>query len=290
MNLSVVIPNYNGKNIIEPLLLDLKRIIEANHYSNTDLEVIISDDGSTDGSVEWLRDNFPWVVIVESNVNTGFGANVNRGVNRASGLYICICNNDISIKDDQIFEKLINILETDPSNFAVMPKVIAVGLGSVVENINWLRSSKGLAWLERAPAVSEIPIDKELVLCGAFFVCRKTDFINLQGFNPIFNPAYWEDVDLGIRANLKGKKIILAEDCEVYHQHSQTISSAFGERWKLKQLLKNQLIICQTHSKYLKIGASARFWYLLRSLKWLIKNDKEIASFYWQAFLKKFES
>lgn len=281
MKLSIVIPNYNGINIIPPLLSDLDRINKLN--PSLDLEVIVTDDCSTDGSLEWIQSEFPWVKTVKSIINTGFGSNVNRGVEYATGEYLCICNNDIRISDSHVIDTLISAIESNPKAFAAMPQISATGLGSIIENINWLRSSRGLAWLERVASLADIPKGKELILCGAFFVCRRADFVSLKGFDPAYNPAYWEDVDLSLRANAAGKRILLEENCLVLHEHSKTMNSVFGDRWKFVQLLRNQLILCKIHSAVLQLGCCYRLWYLLRALKWVLKGDREVAILYWKA-------
>lgn len=281
MKVSIVIPSFNGKEIIEPLLNDLNNIFK--HSTDFQYEIIVSDDGSTDGTIDWLKSKYPWVFYVPSKQNTGFGATVNRGVAAASGDVLCICNNDIRISDTNIFKTIVDQLSTSRNIFAVMPLVNAVGLGNVIENINWLRVSKGLAWLEKADKITDLPANKNLALCGAFFVCRKIDYTRLNGFDAAYNQAYWEDVDLGLRANAEGMSIELIGNCTVRHEHSQTISTSFGDRWKTIQLLKNQLIFCKKHSKTLKLGYSSRIWHLLRALKWISKHDLELAKIYFQA-------
>jgi hypothetical protein len=85
---SIVIPNWNG---VELLKKHLQKVID----NAPGAEIVVADDVSTDGSVEYLRKNFPKVVVVELNKRVGFAANVNAGVAKATGDIVILLNTDV---------------------------------------------------------------------------------------------------------------------------------------------------------------------------------------------------
>lgn len=97
MDVSVIIVNYNT--------LDLTRNCLKSIYEQTkdiNFEVIVSDNGSVDGSIEMIRQDFPQVVLIENNANLGFGAANNRGLKIARGKYILYLNSDTLLQNNVV--------------------------------------------------------------------------------------------------------------------------------------------------------------------------------------------
>src|SRR5687767_1774856 len=92
--ISVVIVNYNGRHLLGELLASLAR------QTRPAEEVIIVDNASSDGSVSYLQESFPWVKVIGLNENTGFAEGNNIGVARAQGDYIALTNSD-TVLDEQ---------------------------------------------------------------------------------------------------------------------------------------------------------------------------------------------
>jgi GT2 family glycosyltransferase len=89
MNVSIIIVNYNTKDLLRDCLASIYE-----HAGEIAFEVIVSDNGSTDGSIEMIRAEFPRVIVIENNANLGFGAANNRGLDVASGKYVFYFNSD----------------------------------------------------------------------------------------------------------------------------------------------------------------------------------------------------
>ena len=91
--LSIVIPTYNGRPLLEICLASVNTCLPA----SMNIEVIVADDGSTDDTIAWLALNYPWVRVVRNPVNGGFVAAANLGLLAAQGKFIQLLNNDTEV-------------------------------------------------------------------------------------------------------------------------------------------------------------------------------------------------
>ena len=100
MEVSVVIPNFNGIAFLDSVLASL----EGQTLSN--FEVILVDNGSTDGSCSFVTANYPWVHLIELSENFGFCGAVNAGIRAAKAPYVLLLNNDTEVKEDFVEDML----------------------------------------------------------------------------------------------------------------------------------------------------------------------------------------
>jgi GT2 family glycosyltransferase len=120
-SLSVVIPNYNGVNLLAQNLPYLYKALESSFV--TDFEIIVADDASKDNSIDFLEKKFPDIIIVQNNKNVGFASNINSGIFKATKDLIFAMNTDIRLEEGY-FLPLFRYFEYSDT-FAVMGKVIA---------------------------------------------------------------------------------------------------------------------------------------------------------------------
>lgn len=106
---SIVIPNYNGAHYL-PMCLEAIRDLQ---YPSDRFEVIVSDNGSVDGSIELLRDKYPWVRVIENGQNLGFASGCNVGIRASRGDYIVLLNNDAAPEPIWL-ENLVAVAEANP--------------------------------------------------------------------------------------------------------------------------------------------------------------------------------
>lgn len=99
MNVSVIIVNYNTKELTKNCLASI-----FEKTKNIDFEVIVSDNGSTDGSIEMIKSDFPQVVLIENNVNLGFGKANNIAAKIAKGKYLLFLNSDTILLNNAVKE------------------------------------------------------------------------------------------------------------------------------------------------------------------------------------------
>ena len=104
---SVVVVNFNGKKFLDGCLSSLER------QTFRDFEVILVDNGSSDGSAEFVRDRYPSVVLVETGKNLGFAGGTNAGIRVAQGEFIFTLNND-TVADPHLLEEIVQPILADP--------------------------------------------------------------------------------------------------------------------------------------------------------------------------------
>ncbi|CBE67387.1 MAG: glycosyltransferase family 2 protein [Candidatus Methylomirabilis oxygeniifera] len=116
---SVVIVNYNGLHFLGPCLTSLERL----HYPRERYEVILVDNASSDGSIPYVRTQFPWVTIVRNAANLGFAGGNNAGIRAAKGAYLALLNNDTRVDRDWL-AALVEVCEADPLVGACTSKIL----------------------------------------------------------------------------------------------------------------------------------------------------------------------
>jgi GT2 family glycosyltransferase len=226
-SVSVVIPNYNGENII---VETINFAVEALKTSRlTSYEIIVSDDASTDQSISIIKETFKEVIIVESEKNTGFSGNVNRGVNYATkDLEKGYFNSQLPLfHDDKVFGVMGSIKDPETLNLQDGAKL------PILKFNMFILSNKN-----KFPESNVIPT---FFLSGANALVRKDYFLKIGGFCELFNPYYSEDVDLGIRAWKMGWELYFQPNAICYHTVSTTI----------KKISKEKVVITAKRNKYI---------------------------------------
>lgn len=235
---SVVIPNWNGKHHLALCLPSLA----AQDYAP--FEIIVVDNGSTDGSVAWLAQAWPEVRVLALPENRGFAAGVNAGIALARGEYVALLNNDTEAEPDWL-SHLVAVAERYPEAGMVASKLMlwderdrlhAAGDFYTVSGQagNWgFWEQDGERWMEERWVFSP---------CAGAALYRRTLLDQLGGMDERFG-SYLEDIDLGWRANLAGYRCRFAPQAVVYHRVSATgggpLASYYNGRNALYVLIKD---------------------------------------------------
>lgn len=245
MNLSIIIPNYNGEKLLRK---NLPLIVEAvKDYKRGKVEIIIPDDPSTDNSRQLIKEFI--VKIKEENITgltinndkqneAGFSKNVNRGVSIATGDILILLNSDVYPHKD-FLEYLLKHFEDE--------QVFAVGcLDESIESGHKILRGRGVGSFKRGFLVHKAgKIDQKSTLwvsggSGAF---RKSIWDTLGGFDPLYDPFYWEDIDLSYRALKSGYKIAFESKSIVTHEHEKGVVKEMFEEEVVKKIsYRNQFI------------------------------------------------
>ena len=245
MKVSVVTPNYNGKDFLYAYFESL------NKNSNEIGEVIIVDNGSNDGSQEFIRNyrekvDFP-IVLIENSQNLGFAEAVNQGISKARYDYIFSLNNDTVVEKSAILE-LLNLLNTDGRIFSVSSKMVQFNNPELIDDagddytlLAYTKKRGNNQNLNNFIEVSEI-----FSSCAGAALYRKDLLEELDGFDSEFF-AYMEDVDLGYRARINGYKAringyknLFCPNAIVYHIGSATTGSQYNE-FKVRLAARNNV-------------------------------------------------
>ncbi len=268
--ISVVIPNWNGKHFLDTCLSAL--------YSQTfaDFEIILVDNGSTDGSVEFVRKNHPDVRIVELKENRGFSAAVNEGIKASRGIYVALLNNDTEV-DVRWLEALHSALEKHPETGFCASKILQFDDRGVFHSAGdmyrpWISpKSIGQGEIDRGQYDDYRNI---FGACAAAAMYRKSMFDAVGLFDEDFF-AYCEDVDLSFRAQLAGFQCLYVPEAVVYHVHHGTSSGKtelsdrvvyFIQRNVLYMIIKNmpgQLLL-----KYVFLLTGIQFYQIIKYIRY----------------------
>lgn len=218
-SLSVVIPNYNGRELLEENLPFLYTALSSSGVK--DYEVIISDDNSQDESVKFLRDEYPDIIVITNETNKGFSGNTNIGIRRATKDLVLILNSDIQLEKGY-FLPLFKYFEL-PDTFGVMGGIIESRDGKVLFAARYPEYSFG----KINPGKNFISEETNSMVTyfhsGANALVDRQKLLELDGFDETFDPYYYEDDDLGWRAWRIGYKLYYDHSVYCYHRKSSTI-------------------------------------------------------------------
>ncbi len=194
-SVDIVIPNFNGRHMLAGCLDSIRR------QTWGDWRVSVVDNGSTDGSAEWLREAHPEVRLIALGKNTGFSPAVNLGIRAGSRPLVFLLNNDTELAPDCL-EQLVRAAETQPDHAFFAPRMLSFHQRHLLDGAGegYLRGGAGyrLGTME----ADGPPYDRARTVfgaCAGAALYRREPFTALGWFDDAFF-AYLEDVDLNLRA------------------------------------------------------------------------------------------
>ncbi|HBH46746.1 MAG: hypothetical protein A2445_05145 [Candidatus Jacksonbacteria bacterium RIFOXYC2_FULL_44_29] len=274
MDLAISLLNYNTKNLVKQCV---KNIVES--PTNLKYEIIIADNHSTDGSVEFIKKKilplYPQVKLAVSATNRGFGGGHNFALEKTTAPYILIINPDITVLGDSLTQ-LHNFLASDHSRGIVAPKLIYPDLTTQSSCHPW---PKFLTPLYRRTFLGQTPWGKkELIrydmqyfdyqtprqvdwLVGACLLIKKEVWDKIGGFDQRFF-LYYEDVDLCRKCASAGYQVWYYPEVKMIHYHKRLSAQ---KPWWTGIFDKSSRIHLQSHWKYF--------------VKWGVINPRQIKNF-----------
>jgi len=235
---SVVIPNWNGRDLLEKYLPSVIAAVDGN-ASN---EVIVVDNGSTDGSVEFVRQHFPSVNLIALPKNLGFGGGSNVGFRAARNDIVVLLNSDMRVHREFLSPLLDGFLDE---------RVFAVSCQIFFGDPNKRREETGLTqgmWqhgsLRVRHRIDEAITDLYPCFYGGGGSCAfdRRKFLELGGFDALLAPFYLEDTDLGYLAWKRGWKVLYQPKSVVFHEHRGTIGKRFNDA-QIRVVLKKNFLL-----------------------------------------------
>lgn len=220
------------------------------------------------------------LVLVENKKNLGFGESINMGVKKAKGEYLMLLNNDVLLSNNN-YQLAINHFRNNPSLFAV--SFAQKEKDGTVVGKNHLYWRKGFYQHERIK--DNIPGENGWAEGGSCLIDKKK-FLALGGFDKIYAPFYWEDIDLSQRARKKGWSIIFNPKIEVIHHHESTIGKYYDQKKIEIIAFRNQLIF--TWKNLTNFNQKIEHYYYL--FIFLIKNIMKLNFHYLKAFIQAVEN
>ena len=213
---SIIIVNYNGKELLQKCLDSLLKV----NYDN--FEIILVDNNSTDGTVEFITKNYPSLIIIKLDSNKGFAEPNNVAAKISKGKYLLFLNNDTVVTPNFISE-MVKVMETD-KKIAVCQSLLLKPDGSVdssgdfIDHLGVVYNSK-----TKIDEIREVSSAK-----GASMLVRSDIFEKLDGFDQKFFITF-EDVDLCWRSWILGYRVLIIPTSIVYHEGGITIKKIKSE-------------------------------------------------------------
>jgi len=247
-SLSILIPNYNGRKLLEKFLPSTFIAAENSHLS---FEVIVIDDASTDDSISFIQSNYPEIILHRNAVNQGFSKTCNVGIHLAKNNLLLILNSDIQLSPSY-FKNQLKYFDI-PSTFGVMSKIEDVSNPNHIERSQTL-SRFGFRVKRRdiICSYSKNELYPTVFLSGANALIDLEKIKILGGFNELFSPYYSEDTELSIRAWRLGWKCYFDNFSSCTHLHCSTIKNNAKKR-KIKTIYyRNKFILHALHLTFLQ--------------------------------------
>ncbi len=209
---SIVIPVYNK---ISYTINCLDSILRCKGESS--FEVIVVDDGSTDNTLECLS-LIPNIKVIVAGENMGFVSACNAGAEHATGEYLCFLNNDTLVTPSWL-EQLVGTIRTDPTCGAVGARLVYPdGILQEAGAMLWRDGATRGYGRDDDPSKPEYCYLREVSYCSAAcLLIPRNLFERLGGFDALFKPAYYEDVDLCMRIQELGYKVVYQPEATVIH-------------------------------------------------------------------------
>src|SRR5438552_781132 len=212
---SIIILSYNGREHLEACLSSLQDL----EFPMQQLEIIVVDNGSTDGSLGFIKARFPGVVLIHNETNLGFSKAANIGAERAKGEYVAFLNNDMRVGKNWLSV----LLETARAGegFACVGSTVLNWEGTKVDFKGRIDDAFCLAYEPSNDPSADLseaaPCSLTLFASGGAALIQRQAFQELGGFDPDFF-LYQEDVDLGWRLWLRGYECAISSESVVYHR------------------------------------------------------------------------
>jgi GT2 family glycosyltransferase len=222
MVLSIIIVSFNARADLERCLESLRAAPPAVAH-----EIIVVDNGSTDGSVDAAR-RFPGVRVIEAGANLGFARANNIGIRESTGVNLLLLNSDTVVSSGSI-DRLLDELDRDSSVAVVGPRMVdgdgraELSFGRMIGPFNELRQKR----LARSAAVEQLTRRRQYPdwVSGACLLVRRMDAAAAGGLDERFF-MYTEDVDFCAAVRALGRRILFTPDVEVVHLRGRSAASA----------------------------------------------------------------
>ena len=225
----VIVLNYNGKHFLGPCLEALSG------QTFQDFETLVVDNGSSDGSVDFLREQYPDVKVLALPKNYGFAGGNNRGIEATTSKYVALLNNDTEVSPEWL-HALVDVLELKPEVGSCASKMIQISDRFTVDTVGDLYYAYGGAEKRGFGEPADLYDEPSMVFgaCAGAAIYRREMLDDIGLLDEDFF-VYYEDVDLSFRAQLRGYRCQYVPAAVVYHHVSGFFAKHLGEKGRLSR-------------------------------------------------------
>lgn len=279
-SLSVIIPNYNGEELLPFFLPFLYAAL--NNYPGK-YEVIIVDDKSTDNSkkiLEKISEEYSNIKIIFNQSNSGFSRTCNVGIKASQYEVLFFFNNDVKIGEDY-FNYFSKFFE-DENTFAVSTCGLFYNSGQPLDGIKrayWRRGLPRIAYDVHNDQIMRSKVNppyQSFAVQGAYFFADRKKVLQLGGFDELFSPYNYEETDLSYRALKRGWKIYYEPKCVGYHKVNTSINKLSSSSHKRMIFNRNRLIFVWKNISYKPYLFSNIFYVFFKLLTLNIRYYKAV--------------
>lgn len=239
MKLSVVIPNYNGKNYLSKCLESLAK------QDFRDYEIIVVDDASTQPGIKELVFAYPNAKIIMHDRNSGFAKSVNDGIKASEAEYVMLLNNDAYL-DTGCLSKIVSAMDgcsSEEKVFSIQCKMLSAVNHALIDNAGDFYNILGWARTRGKDKLADSynKPSKIFSSCAGAAIYKRKVLMELGLFDES-HFAYLEDVDIGYRAQIFGYTNKYEPAARVFHEGSATSGSRHNE-FKVRLAAKNSILV-----------------------------------------------
>src|SRR5262245_12261242 len=239
---TIIVLNWDGKHL---LVESLPPLIEAVRFSGGDHQIMVVDNGSADGSAEFVRSHFPQIHLLALDRNYGFAGGNNRGAEHAGTEIVVFLNNDM-IVDRNFLKPLLDGFH-DSSVFAVTSQIFFADPTRRREETGKTRArfERGFFELWHSEITSADEVGENIPVFwagGGSCAIDRRKYLAIGGLDTLYHPFYIEDTDLSYQAWKRGWKCLLAPASRVVHKHRSTTRPKFGHDFVENTIRKNQFL------------------------------------------------
>lgn len=277
---TVVIPNYNGKKFIERCKLAL------DGENSTEFCILVVDNGSTDGSRQWIEQHWQNAKLISLPENQGFCKAVNTGIRAAETEYVILLNNDTEVAPGFV-KALEEALERHENSFSVSARMADLYHKELFDGAGDLYCALGWAFaLGKGKRMQEC-YRKEMEIfsaCGGAAIYRTSVFRAIGLFDEK-HFAYLEDCDIGYRAQIYGYRNFYTPKALVYHAGSGVSGSRYNQ-FKIKLSSRNSIYLIYKNMPLLQVILNLPFLFVGFLVKFLFFLKKGYGYTYGKGLLE----
>ncbi len=272
---TVIIPNYNGLTYLKTCLASLDR------QTRKDFDILIVDNGSTDGSREWVTERYPNIKVLPLDKNYGFCVAVNRGICAAATPYVILLNNDTEVEPGFV-EALLAAIKGSGSVFSCQAKMMDFKNRGQMDDAGDLYCALGWSFARgKGQAEQKYSHPMEIFSACAGAAIYRRDVFDEIGLFDEKHFAYLEDVDLGYRARIYGYVNCFAPEARVYHMGSATTGSAHNA-FKVRMSARNSIYVAYKNMPLFQLVLNSPLLFLGVMIKFLFFSGKHFGKEYRQ--------
>lgn len=259
---SIIVLSWNGLPYISKCVSAISSQISGHS------EIILVDNGSSDGTVPFVRSHFSYIRVIENASNTGVSNGWNIGINHSKGKFLYFINQDVYLKDGWLNE-MRRAMESDDKIGIAGCKLLYPGertiqhAGGRIIFPQFLTKHIGLGEHDIGLYDKENEVD---YVTGAAFCVRDVVFKKIGTFDPIFFPAYCEDLDFCLRARSSGFKVMYIPHAVAIHHHSSSLGRDSYSKYYYKHINRLRLV-------YKHLGEKQNSDFFRSEIKWLLVSN-----------------